>query len=84
MKEKPIVYCGLCKEVFCVRRGSAGRDMIDGVNITPLTESIEECPTRQEIEDGGDWNKQYLQEEKYNPWDDPEDLTAYLEPYQND
>jgi hypothetical protein len=22
--------------------------------------------------------------ETYNPWDDPEDLTAYLEPYQND
>lgn len=20
----------------------------------------------------------------YNPWDDPEDLTTYMEPYQND
>jgi hypothetical protein len=24
------------------------------------------------------------QEKPYNPWDDPEDLTTYLEPYQND
>ena len=23
-------------------------------------------------------------EPEYNPWNDPEDLTTYLEPYQND
>lgn len=30
-----------------------------------------------------DNDENQFEPERYNPWDDPEDLTAYLEPYQN-
>lgn len=48
MKEKPIVYCGICTDRFCFKGKGDGRQVFSGTSITPDPTRIEDCEIREE------------------------------------